>query len=74
MKRKEIENLNNKLKQVKGLEQILEEITGEGKNHWWTIKTPNREMQISDDTTRLRFKAFIELELEILKKEISLED
>lgn len=74
MKRKEIENLNGKLEQIKKLEQILKEITGDGENHWWAIKTPNKEIKISDSETRLRFNAFIRSEIEILKKEISLED
>ena len=74
MKRKEIENLNNKLGQIKELERMYEEITGGGSNHWWEIKTPDKQIRLRDVATRSRFKTFIESEIKLLKEEISLED
>ena len=74
MKRKEIENLNNKLGQIKELERMYEEITSKGSNHWWEIRTPDKQIRLRDVTTRSRFKTFIESEIKLLKEEISLED
>lgn len=74
MERKEIKKINGVLKQIEELEFIYREINGDGINHWWKVQTPQKEIFISNNETRLRFKEFIELEIETLKKEISLED
>lgn len=74
MKRNEIKNLNNKLQQIDEFEGILKEINGKGKDHWWEISIPDKNAQIIDEGSRSRFQNFIEKEIEILKKEISLED
>ena len=74
MKRKEIENLNNKLMQIKELEKMYEEITWQGSNHWWEIRTPDKQIRLRDNATRSRFKTFIESEIKLLKEEISLDD
>lgn len=74
MKRKEIEQLNEKLRQIEDLEHMSKELDNEGKSHWWKVKTPNKEISLHDNGTRRRFKEFINEEIERLKEEILLED
>lgn len=74
MKRAEIEKLNSKLGQIKDLEYMLDELQGRGQRHWWEIKTPEKNTSLRDEGSRKRFLQFVETEIEILKKEISLEE
>ena len=74
MKRKEIEQLSEKLRQIEDLERMSKELDNEGKNHWWKVETPNKEISLHDNDTRRRFKEFINEEIERLKEEILLED
>ena len=74
MKREEIVELNIKLNSLKDLEELLKEMEGEGKNHWWKISTPNREARISGDISREKLKQFIKNEIEKIKQELELED
>ena len=74
MEREEIEKLNNELEQIIELESTLDNINKGGMNKWWKIKTPDIECSMFCKGTRERFKDFIKSEIEILKKDISLED
>ncbi len=74
MERKEIKKLNGVLRQIEEMECLYKVLNEDDRNHWWKVETPNKQIQLADNTTRLRFKEFIESEIETLKKEISLED
>ena len=74
MNRKEIKELNSKLTNLEGLEELFEDITNKGYNHWWKISTPDTCVNLYCDSTRKRFKEFLENEIKLLKEEIKIDD
>ena len=75
MSRKEIKAKADKLAQLEKLENLIKNLEGEAKNHWWHICIPSQDaFSISEYETRDNFKLFIIKEILRLKIELGIED